>query len=158
MDLVYEAAHHLPCVLSVFALILAESLQDDIEDVAPKQSNEHTAVLNPAARRQSPRTDTEHDNGSDGDTDSLSPSAPAQSGGPCTKQFPARRRSSLWVDYTDPNYLFQAGENLTTVYRLVTGHKALNSEQDFCDTESERPAVVVSHAGSAARTTGKGVK
>jgi hypothetical protein len=44
MDLVYEAAHHLLCVLSVFALILADGLQDDIEDAAPKQSNEHAVV------------------------------------------------------------------------------------------------------------------
>jgi hypothetical protein len=44
MDLVYKAAHHLPCVLSVFALILADGLQDDIEDAAPKQSNEHAVV------------------------------------------------------------------------------------------------------------------
>ncbi|KAJ6563977.1 hypothetical protein B0H19DRAFT_1233150 [Mycena capillaripes] len=31
------------------------------------------------------------------------------------------------------NYRFQANQNLTTVYGLVTGHKLLNSEQDFCD-------------------------
>ncbi|KAJ6530133.1 hypothetical protein B0H19DRAFT_1242566 [Mycena capillaripes] len=31
------------------------------------------------------------------------------------------------------NYLFQANQNLTTVYGLVIRHKLLNSEQDFCD-------------------------
>ena len=41
----------------------------------------------------------------------------------------------LWITaaYKDPNYLLQADQNLTTVYRLATGHKPLNSEQDFCD-------------------------
>ncbi|KAJ6535119.1 hypothetical protein B0H19DRAFT_1080512 [Mycena capillaripes] len=37
------------------------------------------------------------------------------------------------MDYMGTNYLFQANQNLTTVYGLVIGHKLLNSRQDFCD-------------------------